>query len=248
MHTKFVLLRRSVLCVLAIVTAGVLLTSCLKNKDDDNSNIPAAGLMAFNLAPDQSAVVVTLNGNVLTPSALAYTSYTGGYQSVYTGSRSIEAFNYQGNYKLTSSSASFEADKYYSLFVVGADSSYRNVVAVDNFDSLSSTSGFAYIRYINAVTDSVNTPTVTIGAGGAEVVSENAAYAHVSGFTAVAPGTLNIAVKNGSGSIDASRAITVEQKKVYTVLLTGVPSSTDDVKKVQIRFISNGTLTDDPAK
>lgn len=247
MHKAIALLRRSMLSVLAVAAAGVLFTSCLKNKDGDSSNIPAAGLMAFNLAPDQQSVVITLDGNVLTQSPLAYTNYTGVYQPVYVGSRTINAYNYQGNNPLATATAAFDQDKYYSVFVVGKDSSYKNVVAVDNFDSLSATAGNAYVRYINAITDSVNIPAVTITAGSNNVVNENAPYAAVSEFKAVAPGSINIAVKNNNG-VDASRSITVETNKVYTILLTGKPGATDETTKVQVKFVQNGTITDDSSK
>jgi hypothetical protein len=157
----------------------------------------------------------------------------------------VESFDYPASKPLDSLNYTFEKDKYYSVFVVGAKGSYRNVVSADNFDSLSATSGNAYIRFVNGITDSVNTPNVTITAG-SNVSNENAAYAGVSQFKAVAPGQVSVAVKNGSG-IDASRTITLEAKKVYTVLLTGVPGATDDTK-VQIRFIQNGTLTEDSSK
>jgi Domain of unknown function (DUF4397) len=243
MNKAFSYLRRSLVAVVTVVAAGVLFTACLKNKDDGNTDIPAAGLMAFNLAPDQQSVIISLSGSLLTQTPLAYTNYTGTYQSIYTGSRNVEAFDYPNNSPLASVSNNFELNKYYSVFVVGADSNYRNVVSVDNFDSLSATSGNAYVRYINAITDSVNIPNVSITAGGNSVVNENGAYAAVSEFKAVAPGDISIAVKNNNG-VDVNRTISVEQKKVYTILLSGVPGATDDVKKVQIKFISNGSLTD----
>lgn len=235
-------LRRSLIAGCMIAAAAVLFVACKKDRGD-SPDIPGAALMAFNLAPDQQSVVITLSGNLLTHSPLGYTSYTGGYLNIYTGNRPVQSFDYPDSKPLATTEFNFEDDKYYSVFVVGANDSYRNVISVDNYDSLSATSGNAYIRYINGITDSVNTPVVTIAAGGNNVVNENAAYASVSEFKAVAPGEVSISAKNGA--IDASRTITVEQGKVYTVLLTGVPGATDDTK-VQIRFIQNGTLTDDP--
>jgi hypothetical protein len=247
MNKAIILLRRSMVPVLAIVASGILFTSCLKDKDGDNSTIPAAGLMAFNLAPGQQSVVVTLDGNFLTQTPLGYTNYTGTYLPVYIGSRKIEAFDYQNSKKLASTTQTFENDKYYSVFVIGSDSTYRNVVASDDVDSSAATSGNAFIRYVNAITDSVNLPAVTITAGGNNVVSENAPYAGVSGFKAVTPGTINIAIKNSNG-VDASRSITVEQKKAYTILLVGKPGATDEATKPQIKFILNGTVSTDASK
>ena len=235
-------LRRNVIAGCVIAAAAVLLVSCMKNKGD-NTEIPAAGLMAMNLAPDQQSVVVSLSGNLLTRVPLAYSNYTGGYQNIYIGNRPVESFDYPASTPLATTNYNFEKDKYYSVFVVGANGRYRNVVSVDNFDSLSATSGNAYVRYINAVTDSVNTPLVTITAGSNSVVNENANYAGVSEFKAVTPGQITITAKNGT-AIDASRTIDVVQGKVYTVLISGVPGASDDTK-VQIRFIQNGTLTED---
>ena len=139
------ILRRSVMAGSVIAAAAILLTSCMKNKGD-NTEIPAAGLMALNLAPDQQSVVITLSDNLLTRIPLAYTNYTGGYQNIYIGNRPVESFDYPSDKALATTDFTFEKDKYYSVFVVGANNSYRNVVTVDNFDSLSATSGNAYIR------------------------------------------------------------------------------------------------------
>lgn len=235
-------LRRGLVAVLAVAAAGMMLTACLKNNDTNTPPTPVAGLMAFNLAPDQPAVSVTLSGSNLTQTPLGYTSYTGAYQSIYTGSRAVESFASQGSGALASTNYNFEENKYYSLFVVGFNNTYRNVIAADKFDSLSTAQGNAYIRYINAIADTVGQPAVTITAGSNGVVSENASFASVSEFKAVSPGSVSIAVKNGM-AVDAGRTISVEQNKVYTILLTGVPGATDDTKKVQIRFIENGTLS-----
>ena len=229
--------------MLVVATAGMLLTACLKNNNNNTTPTPVAGLMGFNLAPDQSSVVLALSGSAITQTPLGYTSYTGGYQNIYPGNRNAEAYNYQaGNSLIASTGFNFEPGKYYSLYLVGYNNSYRNVVSADNFDSLATTGGNAYVRYINAIADTVGTPAVTITAAGSSIVNENASFASVSAFKAVTPGNVSIAVKSGA-AIDTSRTISVEKNKVYTVLLTGVPAATTDGRKVQIRFVENGTLT-----
>jgi hypothetical protein len=239
--------RRMVFPVVAVLVSGLLFTACLKDNDGDSTNIPAAGLMAFNLAPDQSSLVIQLSGNTLNNAPLGYQSFTGVYQNIYTGNRAVTAFDYPNPSPLVTSSHNFELNKYYSLFVVGTDSSYKNVITTDNFDSLSASSGKAYVRYINAITDSVNAASVTITSSGTAVVDDNAAYASVSEFEAVNAGEINITVKSNNG-VNVNRTISVEPKKVYTILLSGIPGETNENTKVQIRFVQNGTLTDDPAK
>lgn len=238
-------IRKNVMAIMMLATVSVLFTACLKD-NDDVPEVPTAGLMAFNLVPDQPAVTIRLSNNILGNSALNYTNYTGSYYPIYTGTRTVEALDYGAGRALTSSTYNFEQDKYYSLFVLGFNNSYRNVITVDNFDSLSS-SGSAYIRYINAIVDSVNASNVTISSNGNNVVNESAAFGAVSAFKAVNAGAVNVVAKNSQG-VDVNRSITLDQKKVYTVLLTGVPGATDDVKKVQIKYIANGTLTDSTGK
>jgi hypothetical protein len=231
---------RSLFVTTGIVLSGLIFVGC--NKDDDTPiDTPVAGLMAANLAPDKAAIGVSLSGNGISGTPLTYTSFTGGYLSIYPGNRPVEAYDYNSGASFTSENFNFEADKYYSLFVVGANDNYRNVIVEDDFNSLSSTSGSAYIRYINALPDSTAS-TVTISANGGDVVNENASYAAVSNFVEVTAGSVTIDVSNGS-TVDATRTITLEERKVYTVLLIGDPNA--PVSNVEIRYIENGTLSDE---
>lgn len=235
----------------AILATGVLFSvivfsSCLKSNNNDSPGTPAAGLMAFNLSPDKPAIGIALSGSNLTNAALGYTNYTGGYLNIYSGSRTIEAYDAGGGNTFTASDYNFEQNKYYSLFIVGKDSAYRNIVVNDQLDSLSANSGKAFIRYVNAVPDS-SRPMITVSGNTGSVISENAGFASVSGFKEITPGNVNIAISNNN-DIQATRSITVEERKVYTVLFTGVPGSTDTTQSVQIKYIENGTLEDSAAQ
>lgn len=245
MKSLFSIFRVNVLSLALLATGATAMVSCSKFDDDNNQDTPVAGLMAFNLAPDQQALILTLNGNSLTNFPLPYTNFTGGYVSVYPGNRSFEAFgsNSPSSQPLASVTATIDAKKYYSAFTIGADSSYRNVVVHDDFDSLPA-EGKAYIRYVNAIIDSTKPLAVIISANGSNVVNQAAPYASVSAFVAITPGQVNISINN-NGSVNTDRNITLEQNKVYTVLLTGLPGTTP--ASDQIKFITNGLLTDEPA-
>jgi len=222
----------------SILAAGLLFASC-KKSSNDNNNMPVSGLMAFNLSPDVSLGGFALSGNNLTASPLAFNNFTGSYLGIYPGSRSVEPYNFNTGATLTSVDFTFEPSKFYSVFLVGADSTYKNVIVNDNVDSLSTTTNQAFARYINAIPDASN-PTVTIAVNGSNVVNDNAAFASVSEFTPVDAGSVTIHVTNG-GTIEASRTITLEQRKVYTILLSGKPGGTGD-NAVQIKYIVNGTV------
>jgi hypothetical protein len=234
-------LRRFVVGMMGLVSLSLLLWSCTKFGDDNNNNTPAAGLMSFNLAPDQPGVYITLSGNNLSNVPLAYTSYSGVYNAIFPGERPVQSFSYPSDSALAQVNHVFTPDKYYSVFVIGANGNYQNLVTDDNFDSLAAETGKAFVRYVNAIADS-SKPLVTIAANGTNVVSNNASFAAVSDFAKINAGDVTVNVNNGS-SIDASRNITLEQNKVYTVLLVGTPGATDSTKAVQIKFISNGTVT-----
>jgi hypothetical protein len=225
----------------ALAISGVLLTGLLfsacKKSTFENNDPDVAGLMAFNLAPDKS-VEIGISGNALTNGPLAFTSYTGAYLRIYPGTRPFESYDYANGDSLDVTNFEFEPNKYYSAFVVGSAGNYQNVVVNDNLDTLTS-SGPAYVRYVNAINGTTN-PAVTITSGGTNVVNSNAAFASVSDFVAIEPGAATITVNEGS--VNATRTITLEQKNVYTILLVSGATSADPA---QIKFIVNGSLTDE---
>jgi hypothetical protein len=233
---------KSLLAISSMVLGVLFLASCSKS-NDNSGNIPVAGLMAFNLVPDKAGIGVTLSGNNLTGTPLSFTSYTGGYLSIYPGTRSVRAYDYFAGNTITHTVNGFDAGKYYSLFVVGANDTYSNVVANDNFDSLSTADGQAYVRYVNAIPDSSKIQ-VSITGNVKSAISNQAGFATVSEFAAVNPGQISVTITNG-GNIQASRSITVDPSKAYTLLFVGTPDATEAGKKVQIRYIENGTLTED---
>lgn len=236
MIRKF-LLRKSILAAAGILSIAVLFSACKKDKNDV-SQTPVAGLMAFNLATDQPVVSVGLSGNLF-GAPLNYGTFSGTYLNIYTGTRQVSSYGNSNNL-LDSSTYSFGQGKYYSVFVVGSNNNYKNVVVQDNYDSLTASSGKAYVRYVNAITG-ISSSNVSISSGKTNVVSNNASLGEVSPFMAVAPGSLTINVSNGT---TASRTITVAQQKAYTILLMGASNETDSTKAVQIRFVENGTVTD----
>ena len=222
----------------ALLVIAMLFTACKKEDTPGLPQPPVAGLMAFNLAPDKAGVGFTLSNNPLPNTVLNYTDFTGVYMSIFAGNREVRSVDYTGS-TIATTNANFTDSNYYSVFVVGNNGSYKNVVVRDELQSITAAPGKAWVRYVNAITDSTAAPMVNIGEG---AISGTAAYASVSSFGAVNAGAVNITVNNG-GSINASRTITLEANKIYTVLLVGVPGSTEPGKQVQIKFITNGTAT-----
>ena len=144
--------------------------------------------------------------------------------------------------QLATASQLFADSAYYSAFLVGTPGNYKNIIVKDNFDSLSSTSGAGFVRYVNAIPDSSLQPTVTIASNGTNLFDTTSQFSAVSDFKGVTPGDITINV-NAETTINANRTITLEQGKIYTVLLVGSPTATDSSKAVQIKFIQNGQVT-----
>src|SRR5690606_16428347 len=232
---------RRLLTAGAIMLSGLVLTGCDKDDDDNPPDTPVAGLMAANLAVDKPSIGIALSGNPLSNVPIGYINYTGGYLPIFTGQRNVQAYDFSTGTGFTSGSFNFEDGKYYSLFVIGANDNYANVLVNDNFDPLDAGNGMAYVRYVNASPDSSES-TITVSVDGNNAVSETTSYADVSEFVEVSPGSVTIDVGNGS-AIDANRTVTFEAGKVYTILLVGDPASL--TSGVEIRYIENGELSDD---
>ena len=234
--------RLSILIPVGAFLLMIISFSACKKTVNSNTHIPAAGLMAFNLAPDSTSVGFSVGGNKLTTTPLAFTEYTGTYLGVSPGTQDISAFDYPNAAQLATASQLFSDSAYYSAFLVGTAGNYKNIIVKDSFDSLTSTSGQAYVRYVNAIPDSALLPTVTIASNGTNVFDTTSAFSAVSNFKGITPGDITVNV-NAETSVNASRTIPVEQGKIYTILLVGSPTATDSSKAVQIKFIQNGQVT-----
>lgn len=224
----------------------ILFSACSKRSDVPAT--PTSGLMAFNLIPDSTGpVVFALSNKSITNAPLSFTNYTGSYLSIYSGTRELGLYR-ANNSDSALATTSFLADnqKYYSAFAIGANGTYTNLVIDDNLDSIPSSTGNAFVRYINAIPDS-SQPVVTITANGTDVVKKNVPFGTVSDFTGIAPGDITVNVSNDS-TIDANRTITLEKDKVYTMLIMGMPKATDTAKAVQIKYIINGMVTPERKK
>ncbi len=223
--------------IFGLIVTILLFAACKKNDIENTATpFPVAGVMAFNLASDKPVAGFTLSGNRL-GSVFTYTGYTGTYLPVYSGPREVRAFDYNTGTTIAISSNSFQDSAYYSVFLLGANGNYRNVVVKDDVTSLTPATGKAWVRFINAIPDSSSTLNFTIGS-----TTQAAAYATVSGFVQVNAGSINTAVRNSS-TIDASRSISIEENKIYTLLFSGLPGATNPEQAVKILYITNGIAT-----
>jgi hypothetical protein len=227
--------------IYALIATVFFLSAC--KKDMPVNNTPVSGLMAVNLIADQPAVDFIMSGNYLTNSPLPYTNYSGTYLSVYSGNRTVGLGIGNSDTLVSAADYVFEPSKYYSVFALGANGNYRNLILNDNIDSLSSGSGLAFVRYVNAVPDSSKAD-ISVAQNGNNVLASEASFATASDFKSVTPGDLGVTASGENYSVN--RTISVEKDKVYTIMLMGIPQATDTAKAVQIKYILNGTVAANP--
>jgi hypothetical protein len=238
--TKSVSRTRSLILTGIVFFAGIIVLSSCTKKHDSTPAAPVASVMAFNLASDKPAVGFSLSGKELTSAPMAYASFTGSYIGTAPGDKMVEAFDYNtSNGIFASTTASLKADNFYSVFLVGKGAHYQNIVVNDNIDSLSASSGLAYVRYLHAIPDSVAALNVMVSNTAGTIFTDSSPFPTLSAFKGVTPGNITVNITNANG-ISVTKTITVEQKKVYTVLLVGIQNSS--ATPLQINAITNGTL------
>lgn len=240
MKKVMILLRKNLLPITGIFLMAILFGAC-KKSEVNNPRTPAAGLMAFNLIPNAGGIGVAIGNNSLTPQALYFNNFTGVYKAVYTGDRELESYNFGSGSTLAKEPHNFKDSSYYTVFVMGANDVYSNVFVEDKLESLPQDDKTkTYVRFVNAIPDSTSS-TVSI-VGGANIIFNGLSkYKEVSEFKEIPSGDVRVQIDNES-TIDKSRTITLEKGKIYTVLLSGIPESTNTDFKVDIKFIVNATL------
>src|ERR1700712_884592 len=117
----------NVLVVTVSVMMGAMFFTACKKSNNEIPNVKVAALMAFNLAPDKSAIGINLSGSNLVASPIGYTGFTGSYLQIYPGTRTIQAFDNSNN-AFATSDYTFDTSRYYSLFVIGNNGAYKNLV------------------------------------------------------------------------------------------------------------------------
>lgn len=236
---KLISLKKIGLTLAAFLTFAVLFSACKKT---ESTRIPQAGLMAFNLVPDQAGIGVAIDNRSILNGPLPYTNFTAGFVGVHPGTRELTSFVFSGGTTMETSPQNFKDSLYYSVFVMGTEGNYKNVFVEDPLDSLDATAEKAFVRYVNGVTGDDET-TVSITSESAVVFNGTDEMGKVSDFKEVTPGTISVTVTNPGRDGSVTRDLEVAKNGVYTVLVIGTPGSADEDKDVQIRMAHYGNVT-----
>ena len=241
MQTNLTLgLKRTMLIMGTVVATSLMLSSC--SKSNDTQSTPIAGLIAFNVATDQNGIGITLTGNEFLSSALGYAKYTGGYQAVYTGQQIVRSYSGSTGSTLAQTTNNFDAGKYYTLVVAGANGTYRNLVVEDKYDELTTTNGNVFLRYFNAIPDSSKLTVTITPEGNSPITDANVGFGAISGFKELTPGNVTVSINNGSNIVASKKKEGIKSNEVYAVVLAGIPSSTG-ADSIDVKFALLGDLS-----
>lgn len=231
------LLKRTGLLIAGTFMFAMIFSAC---KKDEPAHIPAAQVMVFNLVPDQDGVGVAVDNNAISNVPIPYPGYLP-YRNFYAGNRVFSSFIFGSGQTLATTPETLRDSGYYSLFVVGGDDIYKNVITEDMIDSLDATSGKAFVRYVNGVPGDAET-TTTISADQTVLFNDANKVGTVSAYKEAAPGKISVTMSNPGATEPVSRDIDVTEKGVYTVLLIGEPQATDTARALKIRVVHQGNL------
>ncbi|SDX30706.1 hypothetical protein SAMN05444410_1138 [Hydrobacter penzbergensis] len=121
---------RIYLPIVTLFVIGMTASSCTKSLNNHDT-AQTALLMAFNLAPDKPAAGFLLSGNSLTYNPLPFAGYTGAYVNIYSGTRTVVAYDFSNNTNIDTATRTFSPRRYYSMFLTGIGGKYKNELVVD---------------------------------------------------------------------------------------------------------------------
>jgi Domain of unknown function (DUF4397) len=225
--------------VMGLVLCGFILalgmTACLKNGDIAPQN--SGGLSIYHSSPDAPDVNIIIDNEVINTEAFKYKNYSN-YVDVQAGDRRIKFNSYSNGANFVDSTLSFEANKFYSLFMVNVVSKAEVIKTQDAGDFPSA--GKAMVRFVHLSPDA---PPVDINwQGETSLLFSGKAFKEVTVFQEVPAKTyiMEVKVKGGSGITLVVPDVLIKEAGFYTILLEGFDSPpVNNNNKLSARVVAN---------
>lgn len=219
-------MKRAGMIGMVCLLAG-LLSSCLKDKNN-NVELPLAALITvINASPDSQPLDFLLDQNMANPAPIRY-GHILDYTRAYTGKRVASFYVSGSQQKIIADTINLDANKYYSLFLSNSVSTPDVTLLTDTLSKPAS--GMAVIRFINL---STNAGAVDLDIQGGAVLASNKAYKSFTAFMPVEGGkSMNLEIKQaGTSTVLVSLSnITLQSGAIYTIWLHGLTGATDQTK------------------
>ena len=217
----------------------IVLSSCNINSNLTQPQLGA--VLAAQISPDAPSLGVYVNNNAFDTGMVlgTYTGYATINPGTYTFS-TIPSGTTTANYHTT---ATIEANKYYSFFLIDSFSHVQSAFVNDAFQKPSGDS--SYIRFFNFALN-LQQPISLINSANAAALSssrifnDQASNPQYVSFYEVPAGTYTLQLKTDlSDSVIASRSIPLTGGHVYTLYARGIYGSTDTTKAITIGQLEN---------
>jgi hypothetical protein len=219
----------------AVCLLSVLLSSCLKNKNDYYAP-PVAYVSFVQASPDEPALDFYLNNNKVNSVPLIYGENID-YFRAYTGTRTVNIYNQGSMSKIFSDTIHLNQDVAYSLFLANTAAHPEIVLLTDSLSRPAS--GQASIRFVNLSPDA---PAVDLAVKDSVALVSNKAYKGSSSFLPVQGNksyTFEVR-QHGTSTVLATLAnVTLNTGVVYTIWFHGLASSSNTNDKLSADIITN---------
>ena len=204
-----------------------LLTSCLKNHDNDYVEPPVAFLSVINASPDSQPVNFFLDQNRANDFPINY-GHGIDYIRAFPGKRVATFYAAGAQQKLKADTINLTVSKFYSMYLANVTATPDMILIRDSISRPDA--GKATIRLVNVSPDA---GAVDLGIKAGVLLASNLAYKGASAFVPIqgdATYTLEVR-KKGTATVLATLAdVKLNGGSVYTIWLQGLAAATDQKK------------------
>lgn len=233
------------LAALTALVAIFTLSSCLKNRNNDDEAPASFITFVHSLPQSQYSTLDFYVGGVKSTAALQFTQNSGQHLSsppyigYYAGTYPFQVALGGTLQQILGLTGTLEPYTNYSFFLATSSAAADTVVAVVLKDNLTAPSaGKAKIRFVNLVR---NTSSYDLSVqGNAAVLFSNKAYKASGDFIEVPQGDYVYELKDaGTATTRASTSLKVDANKIYTIWASGGASSATTTTDPKLNIIVN---------
>jgi hypothetical protein len=225
------------LLAFSLLVATVSLTSCF-NDDEVTPLPPAAYVLVYQGSPDAPEMDIYADQNKVNTFPIKYTEGVT-YSPFYTGNRTFEFQSYTSQNLILEKNFILKADSVYSIFVLGEVAQIDAILIKDEWEEPIAEE--AQLRLVNLSPDTGN---VILEISGQETAFINdLEFGAASEFDEIQNGTFDFTIKSKNSGEVLVTATDIELKgnRVYTLILRGLESSTENDTKLDLQLITNYT-------
>jgi hypothetical protein len=227
--------RAGMIGMMCLLTA-TLFSSCLKDNDNNHYIQPKIALVsAINASPDAQPVDLFLDQNRANNFSIK-TGESLDYINAYTGKRNVSFYVGASNQKIKGDTATFLANKLYSVFLANNVSTPDLLIIADSVGVPAN--GKAGIRFVNLSID--NQATDLVIKDGASLVT-NKTYKQYSPFVTVdgnASYTFEVRKAGTTTVLYTLTNVRIKERTLNTIWIQGEAAATD-VKKLSAHIQEN---------